>query len=354
MDGARSRSLHMIFSLMIALLLMASSSAASKKKTVGIYELKKGDFSVKITNWGATVLSVILPDSRGNLADVVLGYEGLRPYFNETTYFGALLGRVAGEISQARFTLNGTVYRLYPNDPPNTLHGGRRGFSFVIWSVVETGDGEFPYIKLYYYSFDNEEGFPGDVDVYVTYMISGDYELSVTMEATPRTKATPVSLGLHSYWNLGGHNSGTILSNVVQIFASCYTPDGNGTISTVAGTPLDFRTPQTVGSRISQLKEGYNHNYVVDGHGMRKVAAVKDEKTGRAMELWANQPAMVFYTSFYLENEQGKGGAVYGRYAALCLETGGFEDAVNHPEFPSVIVNPGELYRHEMLHKFSF
>ncbi|PKA66612.1 aldose 1-epimerase [Apostasia shenzhenica] len=354
MGGARAL---LVLSL-IAFFLMASSFATSKK-TVGIYELKKGNFSVKITNWGATILSVVLPDSKGNLADIVLGYEGLRPYFNETTYFGALLGRVAGRISGARFVLNGIVYRLYPNDGTSSIHGGHRGFSFVIWTVKEIVYGEFPYIKLYYYSFDKEQGFPGDLDIYVTYKISGNYELSVTMEATPRTKATPVNLSHHPYWNLGGHNSGTILSNKVQIFASHFTPLNkilipNGTISSVSGTPFDFRTPHTVESRINQVEGGYNLYYVVDGHGMRKFAVVKDEKTGRAMELWANQPAMVFYTSFYLDNVKGKGGAVYGSCAALCLETGGFEDSVNRPEFPSIIVNPAELYRHEMLYKFSF
>lgn len=193
----------------------------------------------------------------------------------------------------------------------------------------------------------------------MTYRISGAYKLSVTMEAIPRTKETPVNLLQHSYWNLGGHNSGTILSNTVQILASHITPLDKhliptGSISSVYGTPFDFREPKTIGSRIDQVEDGYNVNYVVDGHGMRKVAVVKDKRSGRAMELWANQVAVQFYTAYYLNNVEGKGGVIYGRYAGLCLETQGFPDAVNHPNFPSQIVNPGEVYKHDMLYKFFF
>ncbi|KAK8931418.1 hypothetical protein KSP39_PZI016586 [Platanthera zijinensis] len=368
--------------LSLLALSLSGASTAAPRETVGIYELKKGDFSVKITNWGATILSLIFPDSRGqftfmdfpklseillkllvfftvsvgNLADVVLGYEGIRPYINGTTYFGALVGRVGGRISGSRFVLNGTAYRLYRNDGTSSIHGGHRGFSFVIWTVEEKVDGEFPYIKLYYHSFDKEQG---DLDVYVTYKITAAYELSITMEATARTKATPVNLLQHSYWNLGGHSSGTILSNTVQIFASRITPLDDhflptGAFASVSGTPFDFRSPMTVESRFGEVKGGYNLNYVVDGHGMRKAAAVKDGRSGRALELWANQPALTFYTANFLENVEGKGGVVYGKYAGLCLETMGYPDAVNRPEFPSVIVNPGEVYRHDMLFKFSF
>lgn len=357
---ARSQALILLLLLLSLLALSLSGTCSSTpKETVGIYELKKGDFYVKITNWGATILSLVFPDSKGNLADVVLGYEGIRPYINGTTYFGALVGRVGGRISGSRFVLNGTAYRLFRNDGTSSIHGGHRGFSFVIWTVEEKVDGEFPYIKLYYHSFDKEQGFPGDLDVYVTYKITAAYELSITMEATARTKATPVNLLQHSYWNLGGHSSGTILSNTVQIFASRITPLDDrflptGAFASVSGTPFDFRSPMTVESRFGEVKGGYNLNYVVDGHGMRKAAFVKDGRSGRAMELWANQPSLTFYTANFLENVEGKGGVVYGKYAGLCLETMGYPDAVNRPEFPSVIVNPGEVYRHDMLFKFSF
>ncbi|XP_020580944.1 aldose 1-epimerase [Phalaenopsis equestris] len=354
---ARARAF--LFVLLIFFLLNISSSSATRRKTARIYELKKGDFSMKLTNWGATILSVNLPDSKGNLADVALGYEGIGPYINGTANFGALVGRVANRISGARFVLNGTAHRLYPNDGKNSLHGGHRGFSRVFWKVKEKGDGEFPYITFYYYSFDGEQGFPGDLDVYVTYKISGSYKLSVIMRATPRTKATPVNLAQHNYWNLGGHNSGTILSHKVQIFASHITPVDDeliptGSISSISGTPYDFRKPKTVGSRINWVKGGYDMNYVVNGRGMRKVAVVKDEKSGRRFKLWSNQPGVQFYSGNFLNHVGGKGGVIYEKHDGLCLETQGFPDSVNHPQFPSQIVNPGEVYKHDMVFKFSF
>ncbi|XP_038983206.1 galactose mutarotase-like [Phoenix dactylifera] len=353
----------LVLCLSLLALALVSVSTASPRKVVGFYELKKGDFSVKVTNWGATIVSIVLPDSKGNLADVVLGFDGLGPYINNSAYFGALVGRVGNRISGARFVLNGKAYRLYANDGNNSLHGGHRGFSHVIWTVKEKVDGEFPYITLYYHSFDGEQGFPGDLDVFVTYKISGAYELSVTMDAKSVNKATPVNLLQHTYWNLGGHNSGTILSNTVQIFASHVTPSDShliptGEIVSVSGTPYDFLKPMIVGSRINELTGGYDINYVLDlpmdSHGMRKVAVVKDGGSGRAFELWSNQPGVQFYTSNSLKDVKGKGGFVYGQHAALCLETQGFPDGVNHPNFPSQIVNPGEVYKHYMLFKFSY
>ncbi|XP_062221103.1 uncharacterized protein LOC133920504 [Phragmites australis] len=344
----------------------SDAAAAAERKMVGVYELKQGDFSIKVTDWGATLMSVILPDSEGNLADVVLGYDTVAEYVNGTAYFGGLIGRVANRIAGARFTLDGKAYRLYPNDGNNSLHGGHRGFSKVIWTVKEHGGGgDSPYITLYYHSFDGEQGFPGDLDVYVTYQLSAPYVLSVRMNATARSKATPVNLAHHAYWNLGGHGSGDILGEMVQLFASRYTPVDaalipTGAVEPVAGTPYDFRAPAPVGARMADLLRGgvtgYDTNYAVDGGAsiLRRVARVRDGATGRAMELWADQPGVQFYTSNGLGGVRGKGGKVYGRYGALCLETQGFPDAVNHPSFPSQIVRPGQVYKHGMLFKFSF
>ncbi|KAK8951133.1 hypothetical protein KSP39_PZI003011 [Platanthera zijinensis] len=350
----------LLFVLAVSAGLMDSSRAAPRK-TAAIYELTKGDFSLTLTNWGATILSVILPDSKGNLADIALGFQGIGPYINSSTTFGALAGRVGNRISGARFVLNGTPYRLYPNNGRNSIHGGHRGFSRVFWTVTEKVDGEFPYITLYYYSFDGEQGFPGDLDVFITYKLSGPYELSITMRATARTKATPVNLVPHNYWNLGGHTSGSTLSHTVQIFASHVTPTDDeliptGAILPVAGTPFDFLEPRAVGSRIGEVKRGgYDINYAVDGEGMRKVAAVKDGASGRGMEVWANQPGVQFDTGNFLGRvKQGKGGAVYQNHDGLCLEPQGFPDSVNHPQFPSQIVNPGEVYKHDQVIKFSF
>ncbi|KAL6650841.1 hypothetical protein ACP70R_009766 [Stipagrostis hirtigluma subsp. patula] len=338
-----------------------SGNAAAGRKKVGVYELKRGDFSVKVTNWGAIITSVVLPDSRGDLADVVLGYDTIVEYVNDSTYFGALVGRVANRIANARFVLDGEVYHLYANDGKNTLHGGRRGFNNVIWTVKEyVGGGDSPYITLYYHSIEGDQGFPGDLDVYVTYQLSSPYVLSVHMNATALNKATPVNLAQHTYWNLGGAGSGDVLGNTVQLFASRYTPvDGTliptGEVAPVAGTPYDFREPTAVGAHVDEVS-GYDTNYAVDGEegSLRKVAAVRDGASGRAMELWANQPGVQFYTANALDGVVGKGGEVYVRYGALCLETQGFPDAVNHPEFPSQIVRPGEVYKHDMVFKFSF
>ncbi|KAL6845745.1 hypothetical protein ACP4OV_024320 [Aristida adscensionis] len=355
----------------LAAALSAANAAAPGRKVVGVYELRsgKGDFSVKVTNWGATVTSVVLPDSRGNLDDVVLGYDTIAEYVNGSNYFGALVGRVANRVANARFVLDGKVYHLYANDGKNALHGGHRGFSKVIWTVKEyVSGGDFPYITLYYHSFDGEQGFPGELDVYVTYQLSSPYVLSVHMNATALSKATPVNLAQHTYWNLGGAGSGDVLGDTVELFASRYTPvDGalipTGAVAPVAGTPYDLRAPTAVGAHVRQVSGGkagiygYDTNYVVDGEAgaLRKVAVVRDGgASGRALELWANQPGVQFYTGNFLKDVKGKGGKVYGQYGALCLETQGFPDAVNHPKFPSQIVRPGQVYKHDMVFKFSF
>uniref|UniRef100_M8C5R3 Aldose 1-epimerase n=1 Tax=Aegilops tauschii TaxID=37682 RepID=M8C5R3_AEGTA len=379
--------LLLLLPLLAALCLasLAPGANAAGRKMVGVYELRKGDFSAKVTNWGATVTSVVFPDSKGNLGDVVLGYDTIAEYviflllltgtsecmsaryiestvndpdvdyyaikyisslhesrlrwpdnMNGSSYFGALVGRVANRVAKARFVLDGKVYHLYANDGKNALHGGHRGFSKVIWTVKEyVSGGDSPHITLYYHSFDGEQGFPGALDVYVTYELSSPYVLSVRMNATALDKATPVNLAQHTYWNLGGQGSGDVLGNTVQLFASQYTPVDatlipTGQLAPVAGTPYDLRAPTAV-------------------------AAVRDGASGRALELWADQPGVQFYTGNFLQDVKGKGGRVYGQYGALCLETQGFPDAVNHPDFPSQIVRPGQAaYKHDMVFKFSF
>ncbi|KAL5992175.1 hypothetical protein ACLOJK_013090 [Asimina triloba] len=318
------------------LLVFAFSSVAAsptKSKSVGIYELKKGNFSLKLTNWGVTVMSVILPDAKGNLADVALGFDTVAQYHNLDT--NPLL---ISSATNANF--GGVIY---------TIAGGRIGFSSVIWTVKDQKRGNYPSITFTYRSFDGEQGFPGDVDVSVTYKIVGDYDLSLTMKAKALNKPTPISLGHHIYWNLGGHNSGDILSNTLQIFASHYTPVDKfliptGEIAPVKGTPYDFLQPDTIGRRIDQIPPGYDINYAIDGEKekLKKVAYLKDYKSGRALMLWATAPGMQLYTSNWLK-VVGKGGYEYQPHAAVCLETLGFPDSVNHPNFPSQIVNPGEV-----------
>ncbi|KAL6650842.1 hypothetical protein ACP70R_009767 [Stipagrostis hirtigluma subsp. patula] len=353
--------------LFLAVLCLAASAlAAGARKMVGVYELKRGDFSVKVTNWGAIIMSVVVPDSKGNLADVVLGKDTIAEYVNDTFYFGPVTGRIAQRVSRGRFALDGKVYHLYRNAGRNTIHGGGRGFSKSIWTVKEfVGVGDSPFITLYYHSFDGEQGCPGAVDAYVTYRLSGPYVLSVHMNATALDRATPVSLLQHTYWNLGGHGSGDVLGHTLRLFASRHTVlddellPSSGRVAPVAGTPFDFRSPTPIGARIRQVTgerrvAGYDANYVVDGEGMRPVAAVRDGASGRALELWANQPTMQLYTANGLNHTKGKGGKVYEQYGALCLETMGYVDAVNHPEFPSQTLRPGQVYNHDMVLRFSF
>ncbi|KAF3444765.1 hypothetical protein FNV43_RR14458 [Rhamnella rubrinervis] len=280
---------------------------------------------------------------------------------NDTSYIGAILGRVANRIGGARFKLNGTLYKLVANEGKNILVSGKIGFSDVVWKVkTYHNKGSAPYIVFTDDSSDGEQGFPVDLLVTVSYTLIGDKKLSIKMKADALNKPTPVNLAQHTYWNLGGHNSGDILSNKIQIFGSHVTlVDSHviptGEIVSVKGTPYDFLKPYAIGSRIMNIPHGYDVNYVLDPPGikLRPAVAVYDDKSGRVLKLSTNAPGMQFYTSNFLKDVKGKGGFVYEPHAALCLETQGFPDAVNHPNFPSTIVSPGKPYRHHMLFKFS-
>ncbi|XP_028806449.1 aldose 1-epimerase-like [Neltuma alba] len=353
--------------LVLCFLLLADSGFVfgyDKKQNVGVFELKKGDISLKVSNWGASIISLVLPDKNGKLGDVVLGYDSIKDYFNDSTYFGATVGRVANRIGGAQFTLNGLHYKLVANEGNNTLHGGSRGFSDVAWKVRSyQKEGHHPHIVFTYRSSNGEQGFPGDLVATVGYHLVGKNELAIIMKAKALNKPTPVNLANHAYWNLGGHNSGNILSEVVQIFGSKITPVNSqliptGKFQSVRGTPYDFLKPRTVGSRIKQLPKtkGYDMNYVLDGEYGKKLklaAIVQDHESGRVMELSTNAPGLQFYTGNYVKDVKGKGGYVYEPHAALCLETQAFPDSVNHPNFPSTIVTPQKPYRHYMLFRFS-
>ncbi|KAK8586865.1 hypothetical protein V6N13_085884 [Hibiscus sabdariffa] len=332
------------------------------KEKIGTYVLKNGNMSVKFTNWGATIMSLIIPDKHGKPGDVVLGYDTVKDYKNDTTYFGSIVGRVANRIEGARFSLNGAQYKLPKNDGNNTLHGGPKGFADVIWKVRKIkNDSKDPTILFGYDSKDGENGFPGELRVTVRYLLRSENRLRVTMKARALKRATPVNLAQHTYWNLGNHNSSDILSEEIQIFASHFTPVDThliptGMVSTVRGTPYDFLRSQTIGSRIKELQKGYDINYVIDGpHDpvkLKRTAIVKDKKSGRTMKLYTNQPGVQFYTGNMIKREKGKAGSVYKAHAGLCLETQGFPDAVNRPNFPSQIISPGKTYKHKMLFKF--
>nr|GLL26619.1 aldose 1-epimerase-like [Ipomoea trifida] len=339
-----------------------------QEEEVGFYEIKKGDFSLKFTNLGAKIVSVILPDKNGKLIDVVLGYDTINEYLNDTSNFGAIVGRVANRIGGAKFSLNGTLYKLIPNSGNNTIHGGPKGFGKLAWKVKEhVPNGPRPRITFTYHSPDGDQGFPGDVIASVTYALKEPYQLIIAMRAKAMNKATPVNLAQHTYWNLGGHDSGDILSEKLQLFASQITTLDDkqiptGEIAPINNTAYDFLKPRDIGTQLDKLPNpapgkvrGFDNNYVVDGDGkwMKKVAIVYDEKSGIRMELKANSPGVQLYTANNLKDKKGKGGAVYQSYAAVCLETQGFPDAVNHPNFPSTIVTPTQPYHHFMFITFT-
>ncbi|KAL2330007.1 hypothetical protein Fmac_017588 [Flemingia macrophylla] len=356
-----------IFVFLLCLLLAPTSSFVScsvEKQKIGIFELKKGDLSLRVTNWGASILSLVLPDRNGKLGDVVLGYDSVKDYTNDSTYFGATVGRVANRIGGAQFTLNGIRYKLIANEGNNTLHGGSRGFGDVLWKVKSyQREGPSPSITFSYHSVDGEQGFPGDLIVTVSYILTEKNQLVIIMKGKALNKPTPVNLANHVYWNLGGQNNGNILNEVVQIFGSKITVTNSkliptGKFESVKGTAYDFLKPHPIGSRINQLAEtkGYDINYVLDGEKGKKIklaATVHDKKSGRVLKLYTNAPGLQFYTGNYIKDVKGKGGYVYQSHAGLCLETQAFPDSVNHPNFPSTIVTPEKPYKHYMFFKFS-
>ncbi|KAG8388044.1 hypothetical protein BUALT_Bualt02G0084200 [Buddleja alternifolia] len=327
-----------------------------------IFELKNGTMRVNISNYGCTITSLFVPDKDGKLGDVVLGFDTIERYQKgPCPYFGCIVGRVANRIKDGKFTLNGAHHSLPINSPPNSLHGGRKGFDKVIWEVAEYNQSDNPSITFKYQSQDGEEGYPGDVFFTATYTLVNT-TLKLDMEGVSKNKPTPISLAQHTYWNLAGHNSGTILDHTIQIWANHLTPvDQNiiptGEIMTVKGTPFDFTTENEIGSRIHEVGMGYDHNYVLDcgdeKFGLKRAAKLKDPKSSRTMNLWTNAPGMQFYTANYVNGIVGKGGAVYEKHSALCLETQGFPNAINQPNFPSVVVQPGDKYQHTMLFEFS-
>ena len=326
---------------------------------VQIYTLtNKNGLVARITNYGATLTELHVPDRAGTLADVVLGFDDLDGYRKGTAYFGAIVGRVANRIMNAGFELEGQRYSLAANDRPHHLHGGRTGWDKVVWNArpVDTADG--PALELTYVSKDGEEGYPGTVAARTVYK----NELKVEMDATT-DKTTLVNMAHHSYWNLGGYNSGTILDHELMLNADQYTPGTpmvpDGRVVSVKGTPFDFTSAKPVGRDLKQAGGkpiGYDHNFVVNGvpDQLRPVARLKDPKSGRVMTVAADQPGVQFYTGNFLDGSAKGKGASYGQYAALCLETQKFPNAINVPAWrDQVILRPGQMYRHVMVHTFS-
>ncbi len=330
-------------------------------REVDLYTLTNAaGMRVKLITFGALTVGVEVPDRDGKLTDVTLGYPTLEGWLDNPNYFGATVGRYANRIAKGNFSLDGSTYTLATNNGENHLHGGIKGFHKVLWDAqpVETDDAVG--VRFTYLSKDGEEGYPGNLKVAALYSLTRDNEFKAEFSATT-DKPTIVNLAHHSYWNLAGPAAGDILDHVLTINADRYTPVDAGLIPTgelaaVKGTPLDFTTPTPIGKRIGQLDGGYDHNFVLNqgDEALTLAARVADPKSGRVMEIHTDQPGMQFYSGNFLDGSvTGKGGVVYGKHFGLCLETQHFPDSPNKPNFPTVVLRPGETYRHTMVHKFT-
>ena len=324
--------------------------------------LDNGILSCEVITFGAALRSLYVPDRVGGRRDIVLGYDTLEEYETRPAYLGAVIGRVANRIAGGRFTMNGQTYVLAVNDPPNHLHGGMVGFSHKVWSVVEHTP---TYATLSLLSPDGEEGYPGTLEVRVTYELKGS-SLTMRYQATA-DRETPCNLTGHAYFNLDGHGSGPVTEQLLCIRAENFTPSDatnipTGEITPVAGTPMDFRAATPIGARINETfiqlvqGNGYDHNYAIDGKAgsLREAAQAYSLDSGISMDVETTLPGLHLYTANFLdEGLKGKEGAVYGPRHAFCLETQFFPDAINQPVFSSVILRPGHPYDHKTVFSFS-
>jgi aldose 1-epimerase len=332
---------------------------------VSLYTLRNSKGAeVSICNYGGLVTSLKVPDRNGQFGDVVLGYDDLASYIKDSPYFGAMIGRYGNRIAKGKFTLDGKQYTLAVNNGVNALHGGLKGFDKVVWEPRILASPEGPSLELRYESKDGEEGYPGNLSVMAVYTLTEDNALKLEYTATT-DKDTVVNLTQHSYFNLAG--KGDILNHQVMIPADKFTPVDSTLIPTgelrpVDGTPFDFRTATAIGARIGQddqqLKfgNGYDHNWVLNKPmgQLGLMARVYEPTSGRVLEVSSTEPGLQFYTGNFLDGTlKGKGGWVYQFRNAFAMEPQHFPDSPNQPNFPSVVLKPGQVYKHTLLYKFS-
>ena len=326
----------------------------------------KNGLKAKVTEYGAILVSMEVPDKAGKVADITHGYDTLAGWLTNTSYFGSTVGRFGNRIRDGKFSLDGKDYKLATNNDPGgipcALHGGLKGFDKVAWAGKAVGDNA---VELTYTSKDGEEGYPGNLTVKVTYSLDDANELKWDAVATTDAP-TVLNIVQHTYWNLSGDPTKSINDHILTLNAENYLPTDAGLIPTgdiapVKGTPMDFTKPTAIGERVGEdfealkLGGGYDHAWVVKkGEGVRLDARVKDPKSGRVMEISSNQPAIQFYGGNFLDGKAvGKGGVAYTYRTALALETEGFPNSPNEPSFPSPVLRPGQTYKHSMVFKFS-
>jgi aldose 1-epimerase len=368
----------LVFSLTLIAILFSACSQSSKNKEMVKKEVfgnhqgkevylftltNKAGNVIRLTNYGAKINWIEVPDKNGKKENVTFGYDTFEETLAGDMSFGSVVGRYANRIANGKFTLDGVEYTLPLNSGPNTLHGGPEGWHSVVWNAEIVKESEFPCVRFTYVSPDMEQGFPGTVNAEIKYTWTDKNE--IVMNYTCSTdKKTVVNVTNHAYFNLHGAGNGDILDHVLTLKASAFTPVDSvmiptGEIRPVAGTPFDFTTPHAIGERIGneydQLKlgGGYDHNFVLDNKEDVD-ATVYDTISGRVLEVITDQPGMQLYTGNFLNGKnKGHGGTAYNLRAALCLESGHFPDSPNHPEFPSTVINPGETLKTTTIYRFS-
>lgn len=337
----------------------------SRGETVELFTLRNGSgMEMSISTYGGSIVSLMVPDKRGEFADVVLGFDSVDGYEEHRKFFGALIGRYGNRIAKGRFSLDGVEYQLATNNGENHLHGGHNGFDRVIWDAVASSDAGGAGVELTYVSGDGEEGYPGTLTATVVYTLTERNEVEIAYSAST-DRDTIVNLTNHSYFNLAG--GGEILDHRLTLHASRFTPTDAGSIPTgelrpVAGTPFDFTEPTAIGSRIDEADEqlgfgrGYDHNWVLDkkDDDLSPAAAVYEPSSGRLMEVLTTEPGIQFYSGNFLDGSViGKGGLPYAHRTGFCLEAQHFPDSPNRPDFPSTVLRPGGIYSQTTVYRFS-
>ncbi|HAE22811.1 MAG TPA: galactose-1-epimerase [Spirochaetaceae bacterium] len=325
-----------------------------------LYTLSYGDVSLSISNYGGTIISLVLPSRSGRRDDVVLGYSTLGSYMNNYPYFGATIGRFANRIALGRFAIDGRIYTLDKNNGPNTLHGGFKGFDKYVWEAEayeENGNG---YLRLTLESPDGDEGYPGKLRAVVTYGLEEGYRLSANYFATVDAPC-PINLTNHAYFNLKGEGRGDVLGHELELYASAYLPVSaslipTGALEKTAGGPFDFSERKAMGRDMDGTGGGYDHCFAVDGTigTLRPCAAVYEAESGRSMQLSTTQPGVQFYSGNFLDGIAGKRGSIYGKHAGFCLETQHYPDSPNQAGFPSCVYGPGRDYSERAEYSFYF
>ncbi|TWU24545.1 aldose epimerase family protein [Bythopirellula polymerisocia] len=360
----------LLFAVLMNLLTQLASAEVSVADfdSIEVFTLTNSNgMVVKATNYGAIITNIEVPDRKGNVADITLGYNDVSGYMNavDKPYFGSVVGRYGNRIAKGKFTLDGTEYTLAINNYPNSLHGGIIGFDKVVWDAEIVGDKA---VKFSYLAKDMEEGYPGNLNVSVTYTLTDENEIVIDYHATT-DKSTPVNLTQHAYFNLKGEGEGTILDHELRINADLYTPVDNiliptGDLAPVDGTPFDFREAKKIGQDIDQTDDqlsyggGYDHNWVLnrekrDGE-LELAARLYEPTSGRVLEVLTTEPGIQFYCGNFLKgNLKGKSDKPYVYRGGLVLETQHFPDSPNQPNFPTTILKPGETLDSQTVFKFS-